>query len=331
MMDGTVNYAFFKDKFVPLEAANVNIKTHAFMYGTAIFEGIRGYWNTSKQEMYVFRLRDHLERLLDNMKILYLTSRYSVDELSEIVIDLLKKNLPKTDTYIRPCAYSAALQIGPGPISGETDICIFTAPFGDYFHDAPGLKVQVSSWRRVEDNAIPARGKIIGAYANTALAKTDAIRAGFDECIVLTENGHVSEGSAMNLFVVRHGKLLTPPGSDNILEGITRSTVMEIAQKEFGVETTIRSVDRSELYQADELFFCGTGAQIAPITSLDGHPMSGGHPGPITTKIRDMYINLCRGNNPKYYQWLTPVYGSTNGQHNGSFFKSTSGQPTPVL
>lgn len=329
-MDRGVNYAFFKDKFVPIEAANVNIKTHAFMYGTAIFEGIRAYWNPNKQEMYVFRLREHLERLMDNMKIIYLTSKYSVDELSEIVIDLLKKNLPKTDTYIRPCAYSAALQIGPGPISGQSDICIFTAPFGDYFHDAPGLRVQVSSWRRVEDNAIPARAKITGAYANTALAKTDAIRAGYDECIVLTESGYVSEGSAMNLFLVRNGVLITPPGSDNLLEGITRSTVIDIAKEEFGIETEIRTVDRSELYLADELFFCGTGAQIAAIISLDGRLISEGKCGQTTAKIRDLYIDLCRGNKPKYNKWITPVYGSSNSCQDGSFFKATP-VTTPVL
>lgn len=315
-MNSAVNYAFFKDKFVPIEAANINIKTHGFMYGTAIFEGIRAYWNADKHELYVFRLREHVLRLFDNMKLLYFECKYSPDEVCEIVVDLLKKNLPKTDTYVRPCVYSSALTIGPGLMNNPNDICIFTVAFGDYFNDAPALKVQVSAWRRVEDNAVPARGKIIGAYANTALAKTDAVRAGFDECIVLTESGHVSEGSAMNVFLVKDGVLVTPCGSDNILEGITRNTVIQIGKEMFGLETVCRSVDRSELYLADELFFCGTGAQIAAIGEVDRRVIGKGGIGPITTKIRDAYVDICRGNMPQYHMWLTPVYGS-NGNVEG--------------
>jgi branched-chain amino acid aminotransferase len=188
---------------------------------------------------------------------------------------------------------------------------MFTVPFGDYFHGAPGLKVQVSSWRRVEDNAIPARGKIVGAYANTALAKTDAILAGFDECIVLSENGHVSEGSAMNLFMVKNGKLITTPTTENILEGITRNSIMEFAQAEFGYECIARQIDRSELYTADELFFCGTGAQIAPIIEIDKREISGGQCGEMTNKIREFYVAMCRGEHKKYSDWLTPIYGAS--------------------
>lgn len=317
-MNRSVNYAFFKDKFVPIEAANVNIKTHAFMYGTAIFEGIRGYWNPSKHELYVFRLKEHIARMFDNMKLFYFESKYTQEEVFEIIVDLLKKNLPKQDTYIRPCAYSSALSIGPGLMDNPSDICIFTVPFGDYYNNA-ALRVQVSAWRRVEDNAIPSRAKIIGAYANTALAKTDAVRAGFDECIMLTESGHVAEGSAMNVFLVKGGKLITPAATDNILEGITLGTVIEIAKEQFGLETVSRSVDRSELYLADELFFCGTGAQIVAIGEVDGRPIGNGRPGTITTQIRDTYIDICRGNFPQYSKWLTPVYNSTNGKSDGSF------------
>jgi branched-chain amino acid aminotransferase len=328
-MTKAVDYAFYKDKFVPIEAANVNIKTHAFMYGTAIFEGIRAYWNSGKHELYVFRLKEHIARMFDNMKLLYFESKYSQNEVFEIVVDLLKKNLPKTDTYVRPCVYSSALTIGPGLMNNPSDLCIFTVPFGDYY-DAPALKVQVSSWRRVEDNAIPARGKIIGAYANTALAKTDAVRAGFDECIVLTESGHVSEGSAMNVFLVKDGKLITPPGTDNILEGITRNTVAELARDQFGIETICRSIDRSELYLADELFFCGTGAQIAAIGEVDRRPIGNGKAGPISTKIRNMYIDICRGNVPQYHKWLTPVYGALNGKMAGSFVNSPATSTSSV-
>ena len=184
----------------------------------------------------------------------------------------------------------------------------FTVPFGDYFHGAPGLKVQVSSWRRVEDNAIPARAKIVGAYANTALAKTDAIMAGFDDCIVLSENGHVSEGSAMNIFMVKNGKLITTPSTENILEGITRNTILTMAEKEFGLQAISRQIDRTELYIADELFFCGTGAQIAPVIEVDRRPIGTGAEGPISSMIREKYIKVCRGQMPEYHHWLTPVY-----------------------
>ncbi|MDQ5965628.1 MAG: Branched-chain-amino-acid aminotransferase, partial [Cyanobacteriota bacterium erpe_2018_sw_39hr_WHONDRS-SW48-000098_B_bin.30] len=224
-MADEINYAFFEGGFVPLQDAKLSIMNHSFMYGTAVFEGIRGYWNPQDQEIYVFRLREHFERMADSMKIMYLGVKYSVDELCDIVIQLLQKNAPKTDTYVRPCAYKTVHRVGPSLENNPSDMCIFSVPFGDYFHGAPGLKVQVSSWRRVEDNAIPARAKIVGAYANTALAKTDAIMAGFDECIVLSENGHVSEGSAMNVFIVKNGSLITTPSTENILEGVTRSTI----------------------------------------------------------------------------------------------------------
>lgn len=310
------NYAFFQGSMVPLEDAKISIMNHSFMYGTAVFEGIRGYWSEKDQEIYLFRLREHFERMVDSMKIMYLGTKYSIDDLCKIVVELVKKNAPKTDTYIRPCAYKTVHRVGPSLENNPSDICIFTVPFGDYFHGAPGLKVQVSSWRRVEDNAIPARAKIVGAYANTALAKTDAVMAGFDECIVLAENGHVSEGSAMNVFMVKNGRLITTPSTENILEGVTRRTIIEMAESEFGLKVDSRTIDRSELYIADELFFCGTGAQIAPIIEIDRRPVGSGSAGPISTMIKDKYIQVCRGEIAKYSSWLTPVYckkGSSAG------------------
>ena len=310
-MADEINYAFFEGGFVPLQDAKLSIMNHSFMYGTAVFEGIRGYWNPQDQEIYVFRLREHFERMADSMKIMYLGVKYSVDELCDIVIQLLQKNAPKTDTYVRPCAYKTVHRVGPSLENNPSDMCIFSVPFGDYFHGAPGLKVQVSSWRRVEDNAIPARAKIVGAYDNTALAKTDAIMAGFDECIVLSENGHVSEGSAMNVFIVKNGRLITTPSTENILEGVTRSTIMTMAEEEFGIKAECRTIDRSELYIADEVFFCGTGAQIAPVIEIDRRPIGSGSAGPISTMIKDKYIQVCRGEIPKYHHWLTPVYKNT--------------------
>jgi branched-chain amino acid aminotransferase len=306
-------FAFFKGKFVHLEDANVNIMNSAFMYGTAVFEGIRAYYNVRKGELYVFRMKEHFERMMDSMKIMRMEPKHSVDEFCSLTLELLKLNQPKTDTYVRPGAFKAGQKIGPSLENNPTEFYIFSVPFGDYFHGGQGggLKAMVSSWRRVEDNAIPARAKITGAYANTALAKTDAVMAGFDECIVLAENGHVSEGSAMNLFLVKNGQLVTTPTYENILEGITRSSIMEFAEAELGWKTVQRTIDRSELYTADELFFCGTGAQIAPVLSVDNRPIGDGKVGPMTGKIRDMYLSICRGEMPKYSKWTTPVYGGT--------------------
>ena len=309
-MTDTKTYAYFKGNFVPIEEANINIMNHSFMYGTAVFEGLRGYWNEKQNEIYVFRMTEHFERMQDSMKIMYLQTPHTVQQLCDIVVELLRRNAPKTDTYVRPTAYKTVHRVGPGLDNNPSDICIFSVPFGDYFHGAGGLKVQISSWRRVEDNAIPARAKIVGAYANTALAKTDALMCGFDDCIVLSENGHVSEGSAMNIFMVKRGTLVTTPTTENILEGITRSSVIEIARQEFGLAVQSRAIDRSELLTADELFFCGTGAQIAPIIEIDKRPVGTGIAGPITEKIQKAYISICRGENPKYSKWLQPVFSA---------------------
>lgn len=323
-MSNPHKFAFFEGNYVNLENAKVSIMNHSFMYGTAVFEGVRGYWNEEHGEMYLFRLREHFLRMADSMKIMHLGVKYSVDELVDIAVELVKRNEPKTDTYLRPSAYKAGQRVGPSLEDNPSDICMFTVPFGDYFHGAPGLKVQVSSWRRVEDNAIPARAKIVGAYANTALAKTDAILAGFDECIVLSENGHVSEGSAMNFFMVKNGKLITTPTSENILEGITRGSIIEFAEKEFGYKAITRQIDRSELYTADEIFFCGTGAQIAPIIEIDKREVSGGVAGPMTTKIRDFYTSMCRGEKAEYMDWLTPVYGKKSSGKNDNKVKAAA-------
>lgn len=300
-------FAYFQGEFVPLAQANVNIMNQTFMYGLGVFEGIRGYWNAEHKQVYLFRLREHVERLFDSMKIMHLKSRWTVDEMCNLIIELVRRNQPQTDIYVRPAVYSGANLITPCLANVTSELCILTLPFGDYIETQAGLRVQVSAWRRVEDNAIPARAKIIGSYVNTALAKTDAALAGMDDCIVLSESGHIAEGSAMNLFLVKKGVLATTPTTENILEGITRSTIMEMAEREFGLETHSRPIDRSELYTADELFFCGTGAQVAPISQVDNRSIGDGN-WPITTNIRDKYIELCRAKLPGYHKWLTPVY-----------------------
>ena len=185
---------------------------------------------------------------------------------------------------------------------------MFAIPFGRYLEQEEGAHVRISSWRRLDDNAVPARAKITGAYINSALAKTDAVLSGFDEALVLTENGHISEGSAENFFMVRNGHLITPPVTSNILEGITRDTVIELAEKEMGLKTIERSIDRSEVYVCQEAFLCGTGVQIAAITSVEHRAIGAGVIGPVVTRLRELYFDVVRGKNPEYRHWCTPVY-----------------------
>lgn len=305
------NYCYFNDEFIPLKDAKISLMTHAFQYGTGIFEGIRGYWNEENKTMHIFRMKEHYIRLANNSKLLMLELNKSIEELCEITIELMKKNKPTTDTYIRPNLFKAGTIIGPSLInkngSNPTALSIYTIPLGLYVDIEKGLHVCVSSWTRLDDNAIPPRGKIQGSYVNTALAKSEAILNGFDDSIVLSSDGHVSEGSAMNLFLIREGKLITSPVSDNILEGVTRSTIMELAKNEFGIETETRKIDRTELYVADEAFFCGTGAQVSPITKVDYRNVGNGKIGNISKKLQDLYFDVVRGKHKKYNKWLTSI------------------------
>ncbi len=304
--------AYFNEKFVLLRDAQINIMTHAFQYGTGVFEGIRGYWNEEEKQMYIFRMKEHYVRLKNSCKLIRLELTKSVDELCNITIELMQKNKPTCDMYIRPNVYKAGINVGPSLLnkngSNPTGFSLCTMPMGEYLDLEKGLHVSVSSWTRVEDNAIPPRGKIQGSYVNTALAKTDAILSGFDDTIVLSSCGHVSEGSAMNIFMVRDGKLITTPVHSNILEGVTRTTIIELAKKEFDLETEVRQIDRSELYVCDEVFFCGTGAQVSPATMIDHRPVGNGKTGPISKKLQELYFNVVRGRNHCYKEWCMPVF-----------------------
>ncbi|HNG94571.1 MAG TPA: branched-chain amino acid transaminase [Acidobacteriota bacterium] len=300
--------AYFEGNFVPLADAKISVMTHAFNYGTGVFEGIRGYYNADHEEIYLFRLADHFIRLMQNAKIIKVEMPYTADQLCHIAIELVKRNGFSSDIYIRPLAYKNVCQIGT-KLSPGADLTMFAVPMGDYVDTTRPLNVCVSSWRRVEDNAIPARGKICGSYVNSALTATEARDNGFDEAIVLNENGQVAEGSAMNFFIVRDGRLISPPVYSNILEGITRNTVMRLAQEQLGIETRFRPMDRSELYVADEAFFCGTGAQIAAIATIDHRPVGNGKIGPITEKLTRLYNKMVHGELPQYNHWLTPCFG----------------------
>ncbi len=301
-------YAFFEGSIVPYSEAKIGVATHAFNYGTAAFGGIRAYWNDTEEQLFLFRPRAHFTRLLNSARILVAEFSYSPEDLTKITVDLLRKEGFREDAYIRPIIYKADEKIGVKLHGLRDELTIFSVPFGKYLANDTGAHATISSWRRIDDNMIPARAKVNGAYVNSALAKTDAQRAGFDEALVLTQDGHLSEGSAMNVFVVRQGQILTPPITDNILEGITRRSVMELAEAELGMPVIERSIDRTEIYLCEEIFMTGTAAQITAVTRVDFRPIGRGEMGPITARLRELFQKVVRGEHPKYRHWLTPVY-----------------------
>jgi branched-chain amino acid aminotransferase len=298
---------YFGGRFVPLAEANVNILTHALNYGTGLFEGIRGYWDPGEQDLFLVRVLEHYQRWKSNAGIVRITIPPSAAELVELTAELCRRNRFRTNVYVRPLAYKASARIGLAADDNDA-FAVVVVPFGDYFEASKGLKAGVASWRRVEDNAIPGRAKICGSYVNSALATDEARRNGHDEAIFLTEDGHVAEGATCNLFMVRGGKLITPPATDNILEGITRASVMELAANEMMLEVVERSIDRSELYVCDELFFTGTAVEVAPIVSVDHRPVGAGEIGPVSQRLRSLYFDATRGHLRRYRRWLTPVY-----------------------
>ncbi|MCZ6530012.1 MAG: branched-chain amino acid transaminase [Chloroflexi bacterium] len=303
-------YAYFKGEIVPYSEAKVGVLTHALNYGTAAFGGIRGYWNEEQEQLFLFRPLDNYERLLNSGKLLCSENTYTTEGLRNVTLELLRKEGLKEDCYIRPLLYKADEIIGVKLHDLTDEISIVVVPFGKYVQSDTGAHVTFSSWRRVDDNVIPARGKISGAYVNTAFVKTDAVRAGFDEALVLNNDGHLAEGSAENVFMLRDGKLVTPPVTDNILEGITRRTVIELAQKELGLDVIERSIDRTEVYLCDELFLTGTAVKITAVTRVDFRDVGTGEMGPITRQLREIYEDIVRGRNSKYAHWIEAVYES---------------------
>lgn len=301
-------YAYFKKEIVPLEDAKIGIMTHAFNYGTGVFEGIRGNWNSEEEQIYVFRLKEHYNRLRKSAVVLRIEFPYENEELYSITTKLVEMSGYREDVYIRPLAYKSSEVLGVRLHDLEDDLLIFVAPFGPYLDIEKGARCQTSSWRRVEDTSIPARAKITGIYANSALAKTEAQLNGFDEAIMLDERGHVSEGSGENIFMVLDGKLITPPPSSNILVGITRGTVMTLARDELGLEVVERDIDRTELYTCEECFMTGTAAHVTPVVELDRRPIGDGGMGPISRDLVKLYFDIITGRNPKYAHWCTPCF-----------------------
>jgi len=298
--------AYFEGDYVALRDAKVSIMTHAFMYGTATFEGIRAYWNAEQGQLYGLFIREHMERIRNSAKMLLMDDLPSVDELVGIVTETVRRNNFREDAYVRPSFYKSTRAIGVKLHHLDHELYVIATPFGNYVDIEKGIRVATSTWRRNADEALPARGKIVGGYVNMAFQKSEAELNGYDEALVLTPSGHASEASAANLFVVRGGTLLTPPVSDDILEGVTRKAILTLAG-DLGIPTEIRSIDRSELYVCDEVFLCGTGVQVSAVIEVDHRAVGTGAIGPIARKISETYFAAVRGNLPQYQSWLTPI------------------------
>ncbi len=300
-------HAYFQGKIVPYSDAKVGVATHALNYGTAVFGGLRGYWNAEKKTVFVFRPLDHFRRFLHSCRTMLMDFEHTPESLTGIMLELLRVDAYQEDIYIRPLAYKADEQVGVRLHNLTNALTLFAMPFGQYIKNDTNAHVTISSWRRIDDNVIPARGKISGAYVNSALAKTDAALGGYDEALVLTQEGHLAEGSAMNIFMVRDGVLITPPVTENILEGITRRTVMEVAHDDLGITIVERPIDRSEVYLCDELFLTGTAAQVTVVTQVDHRPVGKGVIGPIGAELRTRFDALVHARDPKYLHYLQGV------------------------
>lgn len=301
-------FVYINEDYIEKEKAVIPVMTHGFLYGTAIFEGIRAYYNEDEDQLYAFRVPEHFERLGKSAQIMHMKVKNSIEELCEITKNVLKKSQYKQDTYVRPTLYKSDQKIGTHMVGTTDSLLVFATPLGDYVDISKGLKVCVSNWRRNSDNALPPRAKICGAYANAALISTDARLAGFDDAVVLSEDGTVTEGSAMNLFLVEDGKLITTQTTDNILKGITRDTIMQLAREVMGLDVIEKVIDRTELYIADEAFYCGTGAQVSPVVNIDNRDLGDGKVGPISKELQKLYFDVVKGRVPEYRKWCMPIY-----------------------
>ncbi len=302
------DFVYMNGQYIEKEKACIPVMTHGFLYGTSIFEGIRAYYNEEEKQLYAFRVPEHFQRLNYSAKIMHMKVEKSIGELCDITKNILNMNGYKQNVYIRPTLYKAAQRIGTSLLNNSDSLLIFTVPMEDYIDTKKGLKVCVSNWRRNSDNALPPRAKIGGAYANAALIASDSKLAGFDDAIALSETGEVTEGSAMNLFLVFGNKLVTTSTTDNILRGITRDTVIQLAKEVMNLEIEERTIDRTELYLADEAFYCGTGAQVSPIVNIDNRELGNGKIGPISSKLQELYFDVVCGKVKQYKNWCMPIY-----------------------
>ena len=306
-MSGT-HWAFFRGRQVPIDEAKVGVQTHALHYGTAVFEGIRGNWNEEAGKVYIFRLREHYERLDRGCKILQISLPYSVDDMCDITVDLMRKNGFQEDVYIRPIAYKSEEAVANLRLNTlESDWALMIQPFGNYIEVEGAIRCKTSSWRRPDDSMMPTGVKLTGLYTTSILAKTEAVMAGYDEAILLNHDGSVSEGSGENIFVVSGGQIITPYETANALLGITRDSVMTLAREELGIEVQQRRINRSELYLADEVFLTGTAAHVTAVGQIDDRPVGDGGVGRLTSELQSVYFESVSGRNERYMDWCTPA------------------------
>ncbi|OLC15457.1 MAG: branched-chain-amino-acid transaminase [Actinobacteria bacterium 13_1_40CM_66_12] len=301
-------WVFFDGEFGRYHDIKLGLMTHALHYGTGCFEGIRAYWNQQQEQLHLLQAPAHYERLRRSANVMRMTVPYSTEELVNLTVELLRRNQFKSDVYVRPLLYASSEEIGVRLHNLQHSFFIYAIPFGNYVEVESGIRCMVSSWRRTPDQSLPARAKITGSYAQSALAKSEAVESGFDEAIVLTVDGHVSEGSAENLFMLKDGVFVTPPVTDDILEGVTRTLLMTMIKEELGKPVVERSIDRTELYTCDELLLCGTGAQISPVVEVDRRPVGTGKVGEFTQELQSIYFGAVRGESPKHKDWTIPVY-----------------------
>jgi branched-chain amino acid aminotransferase len=301
-------WVYFDGEFGHYNDIKLGLMTHALHYGTGVFEGIRAYWNTKQEQLHLLQAPQHFDRLRRSANVMRLHLPHTTEELVNLTVELLRRNQFKSDVYIRPLLFTASEEIGVRLHNINQSFLIYAIPFGNYVEIEGGLRCMVSTWRRVPDQSLPARAKVTGSYAQSALAKSEANEAGYDEAIVLTVDGHVSEGSAENLFMIKDGTFVTPPVTDDILEGITRTLVIGLIKEELGMPVIERSIDRTELYTCDELLMCGTGAQVAPVIEVDRRMVGDGKVGEFTLELQNIYFGAVRGETPKYKDWTIPVY-----------------------
>ena len=301
-------WVFHEGEFARYHDVKLGLMTHALHYGTGVFEGIRAYWNSKKEQLFLLQGAAHYQRMHRSANVMRMTLPHSTEELVNFTLDLLRRNEFKSDVYIRPLLYTSSEEIGVRLHNLNHSFFIYAVPFGNYVEIDDGIRCMVSTWRRVSDQSLPARAKITGSYAQSALAKSEAVEGGFDEAIVLTVDGHVSEGSAENLFMFRDGAFITPPVTDDILEGVTRTLIINLIKEELGLPVLERSIDRTELYTCEELLLCGTGAQISPVVEVDRRPVGNGKVGEFTQELQNIYFGAVRGDAPKFKDWTIPVY-----------------------
>jgi len=303
-----VKYLFLNGDFVDYEEAKIHVLTPSVKYGATVYEGIRGYWMAEENQLNLFRLDDHLNRLFQSMELTWMKFLYTTEQFKDFIIELIKKNGFKEDIHIRIMIL----------VISDDGSMISTEPMGSAIAALPmgriskksetGLSCAVSSWRRISDNSTPPRIKCAGNYQNSRLAAIQASLDGYDNVLILNENGKLSEGAGSNIFIVRNGIPITPSVSNNILEGITRDSLIHLFKEKIGLNPIERDIDRTELYIADEVFYCGSAMEVVPIVSIDKHLIAKGKVGPITNRIKSCYLDVVRGNDPDYEKWRTPVY-----------------------